>query len=315
MTLRLGLWTTLGLLVMACSARAQTRPVVPLGTRPPQQPQYRQPAQVPVAQRRAVGPDQPIVPQQPMLQRRQPAPPTVPQVPPRFQLTLQQQAELDRVLADWEQRSARVKTFECNFTRWEYDPVNRPQDTQGRQGVGSLKYSAPDRGMFRIDGEYPERWIADGKAIFEYKYDAKQVVEHRLPPEMQGKAIDHGPLPFLFGAKSGELKKRYYLRIATPADIQGQVWLEAWPRFQRDAADFRCARLVLDEKRRPYAMETYAPNGKNHTAYRFYDIKVNDPLSFLRGFPTTIPFGWKKIVNEAPPALRVSQRPMAPATR
>ena len=37
-----------------------------------------------------------------------------------------------------------------------------------------------------------------------------------MPPELQGKAIVDGPLPFLFGADAQKLKQRYYLRIITP---------------------------------------------------------------------------------------------------
>ena len=65
------------------------------------------------------------------------------------------------------------------------------------------------------------------------------LTESPLPKELQGKDIVDGPLPFLFGAKAEKLKQRYYLRIITPPDVQGQVWLEAWPRFLADARNFQ----------------------------------------------------------------------------
>ena len=44
-------------------------------------------------------------------------------LPEPFKLTSGQQAEVARVLKRWEQWNARIKTFDCRFTRWIYDPV------------------------------------------------------------------------------------------------------------------------------------------------------------------------------------------------
>ena len=87
--------------------------------------------------------------------------------------------------------------------------------------------------------------MCDGKSIFEYKPAQKQVEEHRLPRELQGKAIANSPLPFLFGAEAQKLKQRYFIRIVTPQDVQDQIWLEAYPRFQQDAANFHHAQFVI----------------------------------------------------------------------
>ena len=67
-------------------------------------------------------------------------------------------------------------------------------------------------------GEPTEWWSCDGKSIFEVRdKPQKLVVERPLPPEMYGKAITDGPLPFVFGAKAEVLKIRYYMRIIPPA--------------------------------------------------------------------------------------------------
>ena len=51
-----------------------------------------------------------------------------------------------------------------------------------------------------------EHWVCDGKSVFEYRHDQKQLVERPIPPQLQGKAIVDGPLPFLFGAEAAKLK-------------------------------------------------------------------------------------------------------------
>lgn len=281
MTLRIGLWTILGLLPAAGLATAQ--------------------------------PNQPAVPRQPAPQRRPAA-----QQPPRapFILSPQQQAWVDWVLGAWEKRSVDVKTFACNFTRWEYDPVFGARNQPKYTDQGKIKYAAPDRGMFQvthteknkqlvpIEPERAEHWICNGKSILELNYLKKQLIEYKLPPELQGKEISEGPLPFLFGAKAQSLKQRYFLRIITPQGVKNQIWLEAFPRLRRDAANFRRAELILTaDKMTPHALQIYSPNSKNRTVYQFSDIVVNDPLGFLRvvnPFHASTPWGWKKIVH--PPA-------------
>lgn len=254
-------------------------------------------------------PDQPVRPQQvPTLQLRQVAPPQAP-----FQLTPEHEAYLEQILTAWEKSSSQVQTFECDFKRWESDPVFG----KNTEDVGKLKYAAPDKGMFKVEGERSELWICDGKSIFEYKYQQKELVEHKLPPELQGQAISNGPLPFLFGAKAADLKRRYFMRITTPADAKGEIWMEALPRFQQDAANFQRAELILKSNGMlPHALQIYSPNGKNRSAYQFFNVVLNDPLRFFKGDPfnAALPWGWKKIVEE-PESPQVGRQPAATTTR
>ena len=132
------------------------------------------------------------------------------------------------------------------------------------------------------------------------------MIEHKLPPELQGKAIADSPLPFLFGAEAQKLKQRYWIRIVTPPDVKDQIWLEAYPRYQQDAANFHHAAVHHHHARgcRRIALKLVQPNGKDYTAYQFFDIVVNDPLRLFKGDPfrAFTPLGWQKIVEEPPPA-------------
>jgi TIGR03009 family protein len=303
----------------------------------------------------AAGPDQPVNPQLPTLERRaapdssrqyapqgqpgnqalpplpkerqaypvqvqqntpqQPAQPT----PPPFTLTAQDEAQLDRVLIAWEQKSMDIKTFDCSFKRWEYDPIfakpNAKPNAPANVDLGILKYAAPDKGVFRVlNTETPEgktvpveedradHWICDGKSVYQYIPKQKQLMEHKLPPEMQGKAIVDGPLPFLFGADAQKLRQRYFLRvIPSPPNMQNVVCLEAYPRFQQDAANFRMATLMLAiPDMTPKALQIFQPNGKSRTSYEFFNIVPNDPLKFFQGnpFQAYTPRGWEKITDE-----------------
>jgi len=241
------------------------------------------------------------MPQHPTIQRRDAQPPLA----PPFVLSPQEEQHLDAVLRAWEGHSREVRTFECVFTRFEYDPVFTNDPTKPRfVDQGQIKYAAPDRGMFRVDGPRAEHWICDGQAVYEYNFQKRQVIAYRLAPEMQGKAIADGPLPFLFGADAQKLRQRYFLRVAAqPA--QDEIWLEGRPRWQKDAANFRQADLIL-KNMEPFALQVHSPNGKNRTVYRFENLRVNerDPLHIFRNDPfrAVVPRGWQKIVEDVQPA-------------
>jgi TIGR03009 family protein len=301
----------LGLAMMAGPAGAQTQPLPPVG-----------PASG------AMGPEQPVQQQLPRLVLRGPQPaaqeprPQPPPSPP-FTLTPQEEAELDRVLNLWEERNHNIKTFDCRFRRWIYDVVFGPPDQAKFIDLGVIKYAKPDRGLFRIDSTEKdgkevgiddaraEHWLSDGKSIFIYSPGKKQLIEQQLPPELQGKAIADGPLPFVFGAEAKKLKERYWIRLLPPDKTQkDQVLLEAFPRHQQDAANFHHAQFIITaEKMEPYALNLVQPNGKDHTAYVFFDVVVNNPLRIFKGDPfrAFTPLGWQKIVQPAPPAAPTAQ--------
>jgi len=269
--------------------------------------------------------------------------PVAPRVPHAagapFQLTARQQARVDQVLDLWEKESAKVRTFRCPFERLEYDPVFLAGGDKipVTKSHGQIKYAKPDKGLFRIDDiarydakkgswensdEPGEYWVCDGKAIFEFNTPKKQLIVRQLPPELQGKAIADGPLPFLFSADARKLKRRYFIRITNITD--DQIWLEAFPRFQRDAANYREVELILDRERfLPAALQVHEPNGKNRTVYLFHltQAKVNDALERFIGVfqqPRT-PLGWKKVVEPAqraaPPSRAARRRPAATPLR
>ncbi len=270
----------------------------------------------------ALQPDQPVQPNVPQLVQRSQQPPQAPRAP--FQLTPQEQAHVDRVLKQWEEHNNTIKTFDCQFKRWVYDKVNGTADHPMFIDTGVIKYESPDRGMFRaekterngqtvpIEEARAEHWISDGKSIFEFSHTKKQLIEHKLPPELQGKAIANTPLPFLFGAEAQRLKERYFLRIVTPADVKDQIWLEAYPRFQHDAANFHHAQFIIaTQGMSPFALKLIQPNETDYMVYQFYDIVVNDPLRLFKGDPfrAYTPMGWQRIVEEPPAPAQASRVP------
>jgi TIGR03009 family protein len=145
--------------------------------------------------------------------------------------------------------------------------------------------------------------VCDGKSVFEYRHDQKQLVERPIPEQLQGKAIMDGPLPFLFGAEADKLKARYWMRVEQQSDAN-QIWLTALPKTQADAANFRGVQVILDRQRLlPIAMRVYLPDGSRHD-YMFdvANATINSRLAKLQSFfqrPRT-PAGWKRVVEQMP---------------
>jgi TIGR03009 family protein len=237
-------------------------------------------------------------------------------------LTPEQQAALDQLLAAWETRNAAVRTWACTFHKWEYNAWS-PADANGErlhfaESVGELKYAAPDKGLFRVKetkqwspearryevrgGDTGEHWVCNGESISEFRHSERQLRETKLPPEMRGKAISDGPLPFVFGAKADTLKKRYWMRIITPPNVRDQIWLESLPKFQADAANFSKVELILQARDlMPFAIQIYKPAGQDRDVFQF-DPRTNlidRGLDLIRDFakPMT-PFGYKYVLED-----------------
>ena len=281
--------------------------------------------------------------------------------PPRrpfAELTPDQSQYLDQLLDFWEQSSGQVKRYTCDFQRWEYNTTycqyRNPQDNRLAAYTiarGTIRYAAPDKGMFETNqfwdfngppekaGDSPqyeerteanqEKWICDGRGIYEFDYANKRINELEIPAEMQGDGLANSPLPFLFGVEKEVILDRYWIRVITPAGVEDEYWLEAWPKRIDDARNYQKLEIVLARKDfLPKSLHVYATNYdkvKNpmSQAYEFGNRKINSSVAalqqFLRRFvrPQT-PIGWKRInldalaSQSAPPPISVGQNPQEP---
>jgi hypothetical protein len=161
-----------------------------------------------------------------------------------------------------------------------------------------------------------------------------------LPPEMRGRAIADGPLPFMFGAKAETIKARYWVRSleAAPDDKskQNKYWLEAVPKSRQDAQNFKQVRIVLDSSDYlPESLEIFAPHydpprNDARQTYVFSKRKTTDQAAFddllkpfrgavdpfkiiFRDFhEVKIPLGWQKVVQSDAVGVPVSGPAAAP---
>jgi TIGR03009 family protein len=258
-------------------------------------------------------------------------------LPPPFKATSDEEQKVDRLLTRWQQWNAGVKNFNCSFKRWTYDATFGPAMEAKYIDLGRIEFAAPNRAFFRVDmtekagkplpveDARAEHWVCDGRSIIEFNHVKQQMIEHKLPPELQGTKLVDGPLtfafaagvlaplfgmpacPYPFAANPKLLKEQFYLREITPSgERRERVWLEGYPRSSAVAAN--CQRLQLIFRAgdmSPIAMRMVQPNGKDSVVYQFYDASTNglgerwgdDP------FQPSLPRGWQKIVAEPPAAV------------
>jgi TIGR03009 family protein len=261
------------------------------------------------------------------------AAPIAPAPPQGFQLNALEQAQLDAVLNSWQQESAKINTFRCPFERKEYDPAFGPADHIPLfVNRGELSFEKPDKGSFQITeirkwqftplpsdqppplerkGDWVldrdavgEHWVCDGKNVFEYRHQQKQLVVRPIPPQMQGQAIVDGPLPFLFGADAAKLKKRYWLRINQAFQQQNKIMLWAIPKWPEDVANYKMVEIVLlQPKLLPEAMQIHLPNnGRNVYLFDLDKAKINNAFEQIKAWfkPPEILPGWQRVVEQLP---------------
>ncbi|HLA84600.1 MAG TPA: hypothetical protein VJL29_07380 [Thermoguttaceae bacterium] len=258
-----------------------------------------------------------------------------PQAPPWWPPSAVQQQYVDDVLKAWEQRGNQVELFESKFVRRSFEPDSLTGTIKlVCTDYGQLKYKKPDKGLYEVmddgKGGPNEKWICDGRSIYVYDFVGKKLIEKPLPPQMQGKMLGEGPVPFIFGAKADKMKQQYWIRpLPAPQGVTNQIWLEAWPRTQEGKADFCRAIVILGAKDvLPIGVRRYKDNGQSrdrngqtrqlsptYDEYTFYETVVNpkDWLAVLKGDPFTprMDRGWTKEIEQP----RVGRRPPAAGGR
>jgi TIGR03009 family protein len=206
-------------------------------------------------------------------------------------------AELEQLLTEWERASSEITAIQGEHKRIVYTPQFKVE----KHAAGRFYVETPDKGRIDVTGlppkenqrpnkpdwtvvaDHDERWICTGREVIQISDSEKSFQVHPLPESLQGKNIVNGPLPFLFGLKVNEMRRRYRMKLLNSQP--GQVWIEAIPLLEMDSVNFQRATIILDRKRfLPTAVKLIHP-GENagageseenqETVYLFTKLNVN----------------------------------------
>jgi len=222
--------------------------------------------------------------------------------------------QLEQLLKVWSQRSAQIHKLQGTHHRFVYDSVF----SVDKRATGAFYYEAPGKGRidlkpaeiprgavskkvdktgkpYKVQADRAERWICDGKDIWQVNEATRQIERFPIPPENQGQNIMDGPMPFLFGMPPAKAKRRYFLKLIN--EDQNRAVLQVNPRLQVDAANWKEAKVILDKTLYlPTAVQLTDPAGNLVTTYTFGEFKINDDnnknwiVKFITGGKDEDPF-------------------------
>ncbi len=225
--------------------------------------------------------------------------PQKPQRPPSQELRIEPlEPELEKLLQEWERVSSKFERLSGEHERIVYNKVFEVE----KYAQGQFYYEGPDKGRidlepyklgknqaakrenpktgnpYRVEADKQTKWICTGKEVLTIDEEEKTFEAFPLPPELQGKNIIHGPLPFLFGMKADEAKRRFQLSFTAPKkNTDKVVWITAKPRRVMDHENFKEATIILDRKRFvPMAVKLLDPSENLETVYSFKEIHINN---------------------------------------
>jgi len=206
--------------------------------------------------------------------------------------------ELEQILRNWEQQTAKITKLQGDTRYREYDKTFSVE----YRGEGRFAFEAPDRGNYELrpakiskgetssvktDDKQPyelkpkdaERWICTGAEILRIDETHKTYEVVPIPEERRGDRIIEAPLPFLFGMKAEQAKQRYQIELVK--DAEQEIVLKLRPNWSGDAANWSQATVVIQKTNYlPREVRLIAPGGTSMRIHSFENIKVNSDNLF-----------------------------------
>ncbi len=248
---------------------------------------------------------------------------------PRNNAVMQEQKlpqEFEDLLEKWEQVTKGHHRLKADINIIVYNKVFKTE----KRGTGELRFEAPDKGSlvqkpadlrkgrpprkgrdgkpYAVGALGAERWVCTGKEIIQIDDEEKICRAVPIAPNMRGQRINEGPIPFLFGLKADEAKRRYkFYKYKLRRSQPNWFAFTVVPRRQVDLQEYKRATIILDtEKFVPIAIRKVDTTGNQETEYQFVKVDVNPKRRFWDRGPFIKPnlkgYKWVGLgQGEAPP--------------
>ncbi len=222
---------------------------------------------------------------------------------------------MDWLLELWEEKSAQLKTLDVKIFRVDKNPAWEQVDYyEGRALFKSPNLAFIDFNKIRQDEKQKpvrdprdntkwvstpfERIVCTGQEVWQYKSDTQQIFIFPLGKNEQKKAIEEGPLPFLFNMHAEDARKRYQMSlISEDAKTYG---VSIKPKLPEDQESFSLAFVNLDRRYLlPVRIVMNSPDGKSQKDFRLGSMYPNKAVNDknFEGKPLGSP--WKMVRNPA----------------
>lgn len=230
------------------------------------------------------------------------------------------------LLEQWEKQSAKLTSLRVGIRRVDKDP--NWQDEIHYQGAAmfkapnlayldfsKIKMKADEKGQLKpvldkagkpVTSRY-ETIVCGKNEVWHYRFESKQIFIFPLAKGERARALDEGPLPFLFNMKAGEAERRY--EMLYQAEYPTYYSIKVYPRLQEDKETFKVAIIHLDkEYLLPRRIMYLTPDGRSTRDFELKVVDANkDELVADTFFKGGIFKGWK-VEN---PAAQIPQQGQA----
>jgi TIGR03009 family protein len=167
---------------------------------------------------------------------------------------------LEELLNTWEKNSARLSTLDVRMTRTDRSPAWDEDDHYEGRAMFKTPNKAwldfrkeketvvkdPNTGAKKKEFVPHERIVCTGTEVWQYRCNTSQIFIYPLEKEVQQRALEEGPLPFLFNFKVADAKKRYMMTLVD--DSPGAPTIRIVPRLPIDKDSFSVAFVTLDRQ-------------------------------------------------------------------
>lgn len=190
-------------------------------------------------------------------------------------------ARMKKLLAVWEQQSARLKTLDVRITRVDQSPAWGDERYEGRAILMSPNLAWLDFQKVSHDEATKkdklvphERIVCTGAEVWQYRSDTRQIFIFPLDKENQQRALEEGPLPFLFNMKAAEAEARYEMALVN--EMPDCYVISVVPRLKIDLESFSKAFLKLSKSNYlPDRIFLVSPDGKSTKNFTLTSVKPN----------------------------------------
>ncbi|WP_422926873.1 outer membrane lipoprotein-sorting protein [Singulisphaera sp. PoT] len=193
---------------------------------------------------------------------------------------------MEQLLNSWAQQSTRLKTLDVRIK----ETVKMSEAWGGEERYeGRALFKAPNLAWINFEqvptdekqGKKPiphERIICTGKEVWHYLCKTQQIHIYPLAKQQRDRALQEGPLPFLFNFRAEEAKVRY--RMALLNEDKDSYIISVFPNEDIDKESFSKAFIRLDRKYLlPTQVVLYPADEKSGLkSFVLTDIKPNNKV-------------------------------------
>lgn len=227
----------------------------------------------------------------------------------------QRAARMNWLLDKWERQSAALKTLDVVIYRVDKDPKWDSEDHyEGRAMFQSpnLAYldfarikRLPDQKGRLVDAIDPktkkrvttrtDTIVCARDDVWHYRHETRQILIFPLARGDRQRALDEGPLPFLFNMRKKDALARYNMTYM--GEDKKYYEVRVYPKLKEDQETFKSAFLYLDRSYLlPSRIVLISPDAKSLRDYQLVVIRPNQPVDG-KYFQGKVYNGWQVLKN------------------